>query len=132
MLRVRYGAFALAVAIAAMIVVAVAQATVVSHLRSATITVQNRSLPPPYGRAHVYRYTTRAKVAKLTRALKANHIAARHPTSSRGCGGGFNVALKLVGHTTRKLTAYECGGRNYGAIAGDVTGLLSTLGISAP
>lgn len=115
-----------------MLVVSVAQATVSSHLRSATITVQNGSLPPPYGRAHVYRYTTRAKVAKLTKALKANHIAARHPTSVLGCSGGFSVALKLVARTTRRLTAYECGGHNYGAIAGNVTGLLSALGISAP
>ncbi len=132
MLRVRCGVFALAVVTAATIVVAVAQAAASSHLRSATITVQNGSLPPPYGRPHVYRYTTRAKVARLTKALKANHIAARRPTSSRGCAGGFNVALKLVGQTTRRLTSYECGGHNYGAIAGNVTGLLSALGIPAP
>jgi hypothetical protein len=128
--RLRY--VALAALATALLVVAVAQATVSDHLRSATITVQNGSLPPPYGRAHVYRYTTRAKLAKLTKALKANRIAARHPTSTLGCAGGFSVTLKLVARTTRRLTAYECGGHNYGAIAGNVTGLLSALGISAP
>jgi hypothetical protein len=115
-----------------MIVVAVAEATVPGHLRSATITVQNASLPPPYGRAHVHRYTTRAAVAKVRRALKANHIAARHPTSSVGCAGGLSVTVKLVARKTQRLTAYECGGHNYGAIAGNVTGFLSALGISTP
>lgn len=132
MVRLRCGAFALAVVGAATIVVAVAQATVSSHLRSATITVQNGSLPPPYGRAHVYRYTTRAAVAKVKRALTANHIAARHPTSSVGCAGGLSVTLKLVARTTQTLTAYECGGHNYGEIAGNVTGFLSAVGISTP
>ena len=132
MLRVRCGAFALAVVTATMIVVAVAQATVSSHLRSATITVQNGSLPPPYGRAHVYRYTTRAAVAKVKRALNANHIAARRPTKSAGCAGGLSVTLKLVARRTQTLNAYECGGHNYGGIAGNVTGFLSAVGISTP
>ncbi len=132
MFRIRCGVLSLAVVVAATIVVAAAQATVSSRLRSATITVQNGSLPPPYGRPHVYRYTTHAKVTKLTKALKANHIAARHPTTNPGCAGGFNVTLKLVGRTTRTLSAYECGGHNYGAIAGNVTRFLSALGISAP
>ena len=130
--RIRFGAFALAVVSAATIGVAVAQATLSSHLRSATITVQNGSLPPPYGRAHVYRYTTRAAVAKVKRALDANHIVARHATTSLGCAGGLSATLKLVARTTRTLTAYECGGRNYGGIAGNVTGFLSALGISTP
>ena len=132
MVRLRCGVFALAVISVATLSVAVAQATLSSHLRAATITVQNGSLPPPAGRAHVYRYTTRAAVAKVKRALKANHIAARHPTSSAGCAGGLSVSLKLVGRTTRKLSAYECGGHNYGAIAGNVTGFLSAVGISTP
>ena len=122
----------IAASCAATIVVAVAQASVSSHLRSATVTVQNGSLPPPFGRAHVHRYITRAAVAKVKRALNANHIAARHPTSNAGCAGGFSVTLKLVAQTTRRLSAYECGGHNYGAIAGNVTGFLSALGISAP
>jgi hypothetical protein len=130
--RLRRAAFALAIVTAATIAVAVAQASVSSHLRSATITVQNGSLPPPFGRAHVYRYTTRAAVAKVKRALNANHIAARHPTSAVGCAGGLSVSLKLVARTTRRLTAYECGGHSYGAIAGNVTGLLSALRISTP
>jgi hypothetical protein len=131
-IRLRCGAFALAVISAVTLFVAAAQATLPSHLRSATITVQNGSLPPPYGRAHVYRYTTRAAVAKVKRALKANHIAARRPTSSVGCAGGLSVSLKLVGRTTQKLTAYECGGHSYGGIAGNVTGFLSAVGISTP
>ena len=122
----------LAVVSSATIIVAVAQATVSSHVRSATVTVQNGSLPPPYGRAHVHRYTTRAAVAKVKTALKANHIAARHPTSSVGCAGGLSVTLKLVGRTTQRITAYECGGHNYGGIAGNVTGFLAALGISTP
>jgi len=130
--RVRCGAIALAVVAAVTTVVAVAQATVPTHLRSATVTVQNGSLPPPDGRAHVYRYTTRAKVAKVKRALRANHIAARHPINSPGCTGGLSVTLKLVAQKTQKLSAYECAGHNYGAIAGNVTGFLSALGISAP
>ena len=132
MLRVRFGAFALAIVTATTIIVTVAHATVSSHLRSAIITVQNGSLPPPYGRAHVYRYATRVKVAKVKRALNANHIAARHPTNSLGCTGGLSITLKLVARTTQKLKAYECGGHNYGAIAGNVTGFLSALGISVP
>ena len=132
MVRLRCGVFALAVISVATLSVAVAQATLSSHLRAATITVQNGSLPPPAGRAHVYRYTTGAAVAKVKRALKANHIAARHPTSSAGCAGGLSVSLKLVGRTTRRLSAYECGGHNYGAIAGNVTGFLSAVGISTP
>jgi hypothetical protein len=122
----------LAVVSAATISVAVAQATVSSHLRSATVIVQNGSLPPPYGRTHVHRYTTRAAVAKVKRALKANHIAARHPTSSVGCAGGVSVTLKLVARTTQRLTAYECGAHNYGGIAGNVTGFLAALDISLP
>jgi hypothetical protein len=118
--------------VAATIFVAVAQATVWSHLRSATVTVQNPSLPPPYGRAHVHRYTTHTAVAKVTNALNANHIAPRHPTTSGACAGGFDVTLKLVARTTQTLTAYECGGHNYGGIAGDVSGFVSALGIPAP
>lgn len=72
-LRLRHLTLALAVLGPAMIIVTLAQAAVSSDLRSATITVQNASLPPPYGRAHVHRYTTRAAVAKVTKALKANH-----------------------------------------------------------
>lgn len=71
-------------------------------------------------------------MAKITRALNANHIAGRRTTGSDGCDGGFNVTLKLVARTTRTLRAYECGDNNYGGIAGDVHGLLSALGISAP
>ena len=124
--------FALVVLVVFAAVVAVATAKVWSHLRSATVTVQNGSLPPPYGRAHVHRYTTRAAVAKVTRALNANHIASRPPTPSGPCTGGFNLTVKQVERTTQTLTAYECGGHNYGGIAGNVNGFLSALGIAAP
>ena len=134
MIRLRRG-FALVVTLAvvgATIVGAAAQADVSSHLRSATITVQNGSLPPPAGRPHVYRYTTPAAVAKVKKALRANHIAKRRATSSVGCAGGLSVTLKLVARRTQKLTAYECGGHNYGGIAGNVTRFLSAVGISTP
>jgi hypothetical protein len=130
--RLRTTGFALAIVVAAAAFVAVAQATVWSHLRSATVTVQNGSLPPPYGRAHVHRYTTPTAVAKVTKALNAQHIARRHPATSGACVGGYNVTLKLVGRTTQTLTAYECGGHNYGGIAGNVRRFLSALGITAP
>ncbi len=111
---------------------AVARGSLWRNLRSATVTVQNGSLPPPSGRPHVYRYRTRAALSKLTGALNANHIAPRRRTTSPACAGGFNLTLKLVGQATQTLTAYECGGHNYGGIGGDVSGLLSALGISAP
>jgi hypothetical protein len=125
-------AFALVVLVVLAIFVAVASAKVWRHLRSARITVQNGSLPPPYGRAHVYRYTTRAAVAKVTKALNANHIASRPATNSGPCAGGFNLTVKLVARKTQTLTAYECGGHNYGGIAGNVSGFLSALGIVPP
>ena len=130
--RLPRAAFALVFLVVLAMFVAVAGAKVWSHLRSATITVQNGSLPPPYGRAHVYRYKTRTAMAKVTKALNANHIAARHATKSGPCAGGFNLTVKLVGRTRQTLSAYECGGHNYGGIAGNVSGFLAALGIARP
>jgi hypothetical protein len=64
--------------------------------------------------------------------LNANHIARRHPTPDPACVGGFDVTIKVIGRTTQTLTAYECGGHNYGATAGNVTGFLAALRIPAP
>jgi hypothetical protein len=54
----------------------------------------------------------------VKRALNANHIAARHPTSSVACAGELSVTLKLVAQKTQRLTAYECGGHDYGVSPG--------------
>jgi hypothetical protein len=106
-----------------------------SNLQRVSVTVQNGSLPPPYGKAHTKQFTTSAALARVTKALNANHIGLRsHVLKNTGCAGGYNVTLIVVprGHKELDLTAYRCGGKTFGYISGNVPNFLSAVGISAP
>ena len=120
--------------IAAFAASALAAAGAWHNLKRVTVTVQNGSLPPPYGKAHVTHYTTATQVAKATRALNANHIAKRAAVQNNGCTGGYDATIKAVEASSKTVTlsAYECGGKSYGDVAGNVPGFLHALGISAP
>jgi hypothetical protein len=113
---------------------ALAAASQWHNLRGVTVKVQNPSLPPPYGRAHTYSFTTASKLAKATAALNDNHIAKRAAVQNMMCAGGYNVTIRVVQapSTTVTLSAYECGDRSFGDVAGNVPGVLKALGISAP
>lgn len=105
-----------------------------ARLRSVTVTVVNGSLPPPYGRPHVKRFETATQLKRVTAALNANRIAVRAPVLSRGCVGGYDVRVAIVRASGKsvRLAGYRCGAQTFGAIAGNVPGFLSAVGLTAP
>ena len=123
-----------ALCVAALAGAALAGTTHWSGLRSVAVTVQNGSLPPPYGRAHTKRFQTAAQLRQVTRALNSNKIAQRTAIANNGCTGGFTITIAISPRHGKKvrLTGYRCGGHMFGAIAGNVPAFLHAVGVSAP
>lgn len=105
-----------------------------ANLHSVTVTVVNGSLPPPYGRAHIKRFETAPQLKRVTAALNANRISARASVPSRGCVGGYDVRIAIVRASGKvvRLSGYRCGAQTFGAVAGNLPGFLSAIGLSAP
>lgn len=105
-----------------------------TNLRTVTVTVANGSLPPPYGRPHETRFTTASQLKRVTAALNANKIAARRPVPSTGCVGGYEVTIAISRKQGAgvRLSAYRCGAKTFGAIAGNLAGFLAAVGVRAP
>lgn len=109
------------------------QTTVWRSLRSVRVTVAQPGLPPPYGQPQTTSFLSPAEVARVTGALNNFHISERvPPSSSVGCSGGIEIDITVVPQHGRTvdLSAYSCGGRTYGGIAGDLEGFLASLGLS--
>ena len=102
-----------------------------SELESAKVTVSQPGLPPPGGTPETTTYTTHSELARVTKALNANHIAKRSESrQSKGCTGGREVEIKIVRvaePTHVAIHAYLCAGRQYGDANGDVEGFLAAL-----
>jgi hypothetical protein len=97
------------------------------------ITVAQPSLPPPYGEPKTTAFTTPAQVSRVTAALNAHHVVkASSSSTNNGCAGGHTVIITIVPQTgaPTQLSAYRCANQTTGDIDGDLTGFLSSLGIS--
>jgi hypothetical protein len=102
-------------------------------LRTVRITVAQPSLPPPYGEPKTTAFTTPAQVSRVTAALNAHHIAkAASSSTNNGCAGGHTVIIAIVplNGAPTQLSAYRCANQTTGNVDGDLTGFLSSLGIS--
>ncbi len=98
-----------------------------------TVTVSRPGLPPPGGAPRTATFTSQAELARATAALNAQHITKTSgSTSSASCAGGEQIAITIA-HTngsTTHLAAYQCAGQTYGDVGGQLTKLLSALGVS--
>lgn len=123
-----------AMCVAALSGAALAAFTHWANLRLVVVTVQNGSLPPPYGRPHTKRFRTARQLKQVTGALNRNRIAARAKVGPAGCTGGFVITITISPRHGKqvKLTGYRCGGRTSGSIAGNVPGFMRAVGVHAP
>ena len=97
--------------------------------------VQPGVYTPPGNRPHPVVFDTPRQLKTVTRALNANHIhALSHATSNNGCAGGTQITIAITqpGRRTTKLGAYRCGTTTTGDVAGNLTGFLTTTGVSVP
>lgn len=100
-------------------------------LTSVRVTVQNASLPPPYGRPKTRTFTTPSAVTQATTQLNRFKIRSAPGASTASCTGGFQTTVTIAAHDqpTRHLSAYSCAGKTSG-IGGNLAGYLSAIGLS--
>jgi hypothetical protein len=105
-------------------------------LRSVRVIIGNDSLPPPFGRPRTASFVTGPQLSRAQAALNSHHITrlAHSTAAGGGCAGGYQVAITIVEHDSRRVTmsAYRCANTTSGDIGGDLPGFLSAVGISPP
>jgi hypothetical protein len=104
-----------------------------SDLTRVSVDVDQPSVQKPPGTKNTPTiFTTPAQLRTVTNALNANHIRkADHTTTSNGCAGGIQIAIKITQRHQRRtdLSAYHCGNTVTGDIAGNLTGFLNRIGV---
>jgi hypothetical protein len=107
-----------------------------SGLTRVSVDVDQPSIAPVPGVKNVpTKFTTRAQLQTVTRALDANHIReASHTTTDYGCTGGIEIAIKITQrhHGRTDLNAYDCAKKITGNIDGNLTGFLNQIDVPIP
>ena len=126
-------------------------------LRKVTVTVQHQgagspssraSSPPAAGRIdpharhippisffggtgpYTYTFKTPVQLKYITQALNRDHIAVNHhPIPNNGCSGGTTITISILTRSPQPsvISGYECGGKLYGGISGNVNAFLSSV-----